>query len=280
MSKTAKTWWGRRFIEGLEAYTEPHRLARGKQYLSGQRIIRWDIAGSRVDARIRGRVNPYFGIFEEPVYEAEIEFVPIPDSAWNEVIRHIGGRAGFLCRLLVDEMPDEIEKPLADFGVSLLPAGREDLRTFCSCPDDENPCKHVAGLYYLLASRLDQDPFLLFELRGLPRAELARRLRATPLGSALASALTEREPPLAPAESFFTRPEPVALPEAVSPRDFWRAGKRLPPGVEPPQPAAVPGILIRKGGDYPPFWDKEESFVEAMEAFYEQVRKKAGKEWL
>jgi uncharacterized Zn finger protein len=280
MAKQGKTWWGRRFIEVLETFTDPGRLARGRQYLAGGRVLCCSIAGNRVQARVRGKVNPYLGAFEEPIYESRLEFQAIPDAAWDEAIRHMGGQAGFLCRLLVDEMPDEIEMPLAELGLSLLPRGRQDVKAVCTCPDPENPCKHLAGLYYLLAGRLDQDPFLLFELRGLPRAELARRLKATPLGAALATALTEAPPELQPAESFFTRPLPVEVPEAVEARDFWRGGKRLPPGVEPAQPAGVTGILVRKGGDFPAFWDKDESFVETMAAFYEHVRKKAAKDWL
>jgi uncharacterized Zn finger protein len=279
MTKLGKTWWGRRFIEGLESFTDSRCLARGRQYLSSHKITQWRVEGATIEARIRGRASPYYGVYEDPVYQARIEFASIPESAWDEAIRQIGTRAGFVSRLLFNEMPDEIEKPLSELGVGLLPRGPQDLKACCSCQDTEHPCKHVAGLYCLLAARLDQDPLLLFELRGLSRAELARRLKATPLGSALASALTEELGEPHPAESFFIRPEPAATPETVSPRDFWRGAKRLPPGVEPPAPAAVSGILIRKGGDYPPFWDKDESFVEVMDAFYEQVRKKA-KEWL
>ncbi len=279
MTKLVKTWWGRRFIEVLESFSEPGSLARGRQYSGSQRITHWQARGNRVEARIRGRLSPYYGICEEPVYETRVEFVPIPDAAWNQAIREIGGKAGFVCRLLFNEMPDEIEKPLAELGLGLLPRGRNEISTHCTCREAEDPCKHVAGLYYLLAAKLDQDPFLLFELRGLSHPELVRRLKATELGSALASALTESLAEPRPAASFFHRPEPLAMPAAVSPRDFWRGAKRLPHGVEPPQPAAVSGILIRKGGDYPPFWDKDESFVEAMDAFYEQARKKA-KEWM
>ncbi len=279
MKKIGKTWWGRRFIEVLESFTEPGRMARGRQYVGGHRITHWELRGNRIEARIRGRISPYYGIYEEPVYETRIDFATIPEAAWDEAIRHIGEKAGFVSRLLFNEMPDEIEKPLAELGFGLLPHSWKELKTCCTCPDGENPCKHVAGLYYLLAARLDQDPFLLFELRGLPRAELIQRLKATPLGAALASALTEEPSELRSAESFFFRPELIALPEAAPPRDFWRGGKRLPPSVEPSQPAAVSGILIRKGGDYPPFWTRDESFVEVMDAFYEQVRKKA-KDWL
>ena len=277
--KMSKTWRGRRFLEVLESFTEAGRLARGRQYLSNHRVSRWEIRGNRVEATIRGKINPYYGIHEVPVYDTWLTFTPIPHEAWDEALSLIGSRAGYISRLLFNEMPDEIERPLSELGVNLLPSNQADVASGCSCPDYENPCKHVAALYLLLAGRLDQDPFLLFELRGLSRAELIQRLRATPLGTALASALDEAPPPPQSAASFFTRPVEQALPDKVSPRTFWRGQRKLPAGVEPPPPAAVSGILIRKGGDFPPFWDKDESFVEVMDAVYEQVRKK-GKDWL
>jgi uncharacterized Zn finger protein len=279
MTTFAKTWWGKRFIEGLEEFTEPQSLARGRPYLGSHRVENLRIEGNGVEARVRDRSNPYSGIYEEPAYLTRVEFVPIPEAAWIQAIGAIGQRAGCVARLLFNEMPDEVERALAGEGLSLLPRNPGDVAARCSCAESENPCRHVAGLYLLIAARLDHDPVLLFELRGLSRAELVRRLEDTPLGSALASALTEEPAEPRPAESYFTRPLPVALPETVSPRDFWRGAKRLPAGVEPPQSAAVPGILVRKGGDYPPFWDKEDSFVEVMSLFYEQVRKKA-KDWL
>ena len=279
MNKMSKTWWGRRFLDSLEARTDPGRFARGRQYLSGQQVDALTIRGMRVEIRFRGKINPYYGVHEIPVYETWLEFKPIPHGAWDEALALIGSRAGYISRLLFNEMPDEIERPLAESGVTLLPSKPGDMVSGCSCPDYENPCKHVAALCFSLATRLDQDPFLMFELRGLSRSELILRLKATPLGTALASALDEI--PVVPesAESFFTRPEVLALPESVSPRQFWRGQRKLPSGVEPPPPAAVSGILIRKGGDYPPFWTKDESFVEVMDSFYEHVRKK-GKDWL
>ena len=279
MHKHNKTWWGRRFLEVLDGWTEPGRLTRGRQYLSSHRINQWDVRSARAAAHIRGKVNPYYGILEAPVYDVWLEFAPITDAAWNEALALIGSRAGYISRLLFNEMPDEIERPLAQLGVSLLPTGPHEITSHCTCSEPEPPCRHLAALYILLAGRLDQDPFLLFELRGLSRAELIQRLKATPLGAALASALDAAPPPPEPATAFFTRPIAEPLPDRVAPRHFWRGQRKLPAGVEPPPPAAVSGILIRKGGDYPPFWDKDESFVEVMDAFYEQVRKK-GKDWL
>ena len=36
----------------------------------------------------------------------------------------------------------------------------------------------------------------------------------------------------------------------------------------------MPAILIKKGGDYPAFWDKDASFIVVMQEFYLRVREK------
>jgi uncharacterized Zn finger protein len=274
-----RTWWGQRFIAALERFTDTARLARGRGYASNDRIKSWKLEKGEMSAKIRGNVNPYFGVIKEPTYTTVIALTPISAEDWALLVRHLGSRAAFVSRLLLNEMPDNIEKPFELLDLHLLPHNARDFKTRCSCPDYANPCKHVAGLCYFLSAQLDQDPFLLFELRGLPRTELIERLRATPLGSALAASLDDVPPAPQPAESFFTRPVPLPLPDTVSPHAFWRGQRKLPAGVEPSAPAAVSGILIRKGGDFPPFWHKDESFVEVMDALYAQVRKK-GKDWL
>ena len=63
-------------------------------------------------------------------------------------------------------MPEEIEEAFVESSTSLFPASDDDLDSACSCPDWENPCKHIAAVYYLLAEAFDDDPFLIFAWRG------------------------------------------------------------------------------------------------------------------
>jgi hypothetical protein len=37
----------------------------------------------------------------------------------------------------------------------------------------------------------------------------------------------------------------------------------------------VPGLVIRRQGDYPPFWKKDISFIDVMDGVYERVRTKS-----
>jgi len=283
MSNPGRTWWGSRFLEALEGFTDSGRLQRGRGYSSDSRILDFAITNGLVTATVRGNVNPYFGVYKEPKYKTRIQMTPLAKADWARAIAHIGSRADLVARLLMNEMPDDIESAFAGTGIgtgktqtttqSLLPRNRQDFKlTDCSCPDYANPCKHIAGVYYRLARQLDHDPFLLFELRGLSREQLRATLSQTPLGHALHGLTdTDTPEPLA-TDSYFTRPEHAnASPDYQA---FWHGAKRLPRELPAMRPAELPAILIRKGGDYPAFWDKDASFIALMEELYLRVREK------
>ena len=48
----------------------------------------------------------------------------------------------------------------------LFPSQRE-ISFNCSCPDWAIMCKHVAAVLYGIGAKLDENPFLFFELRGI-----------------------------------------------------------------------------------------------------------------
>lgn len=278
MSNFSRTWWGQRFLEALEGIMDAGRLSRGRTYARTGRVLSYRLEGHpegpRVTAKVRGNINPYFGVYKEPIYTTTVSMKPIPQTEWRRVIADLSTRASFVTRLLMNEMPDTIDDLFAQEGVHLLPHDRHDLITDCSCPDWSNPCKHIAGVYYLLAENLDSDPFLLFELRGLSRENLRHQLEQSPLGRILSAELNPREVAVEPVASYFTRP--VSQPAVATPsyRAFWEGAKRLPE-LEPISPPTVPALLIRKQGDYPAFWNKDASFIDTMEQVYERVRAKS-----
>jgi uncharacterized Zn finger protein len=276
MTMFSRTWWGQRFLAALERFTDPARLRRGRSYASGGRILEYTVANGLVTARVRGSINPYFGVYKEPIYRITIQITPVSEANWTRAIARLASRADVVTRLLLSELPETIEEAFGELGLHLLPQSERDFTTECSCPDWANPCKHIAGVYYLLAASLDHDPFLLFELRGLSRSALRAQLAGSPLGHVLAASLTPQEVPLAPVDAYFTRPDREPIGAGLRHKEFWTGAKQLPP--PPPSSAAqgsVPALLIKKVGDYPPFWHGDASFLEVMEALYERVRTKS-----
>ncbi|MGB3571433.1 MAG: SWIM zinc finger family protein [Phormidesmis sp.] len=275
MSNFTRTWWGETFLATIEQFTDKGRLSRGRSYANGRKVELFEVKGDRVTAHIKGSVNPYYGVYTEPLYVTTLEFEPISQAKWAAVIALMASKVSILSKLLVGEIPDNIEESFETLGLRLLPE-KGDFTGHCTCPDWSNPCKHIAGVYYLLATEIDRDPLKLFELRGLAQEDLLAGLSNTPLGIAFSKELTAEAAPPEPVESLHTRPEVVRLARSVSLNDFWQGEKRLPSTVETPQPTNVPAILIKKQGDYPPFWQRNNSFIEAMEDFYTRVRTKNG----
>jgi uncharacterized Zn finger protein len=294
MSSNGKTWWGQRFIAALEEQMDAGRLQRGRSYGGPSRILSFEIAADgAVSATVRGNINPYFGVTKEPRYQVALQLTPIPAKARKALIGQLGSRADLVSRLLMNEMPDGIDAAFAASGFTLLPRSARDFtRTECSCPDWANPCKHIAGVYYRLADQLDHDPLLLFELRGLGRARLRAELAKTPLGQALAPLMSDDdEAPPEPVESLYPPLLPQAQPQAapaqgtaasveagaaaVDARAFWHASAPLPEDeAHSGEAASVPAMLVKKGGDFPPFWDRSQSFIAVMEELYRRVKSK------
>jgi len=275
VAQFSRTWWGQRFIAALEEFTDSARLGRGRSYASGGRILSHELKNGTVTAKVRGSINPYFGVYKEPIYTTKVTMTPISAAEWTRLIADLSSKASFVTKLLMSEVPDNIEDVFAEHSLHLLPRRQKDFTTSCSCPDYYNPCKHIAGLCYVLASDLDRDPFLLFELRGLSREQLRRELVRSPLGQILASELTPTEIPIEPAPSFYPTPKKELAKAPATLREFWAGAKRLPATVEAATPASVPALLIKKQGDYPPFWPRSASFIATMEGIYERVRTKS-----
>jgi uncharacterized Zn finger protein len=228
----AGSWWARRWIEALEQLMDPGRLSRGRSYARRGQVAAIEETKKGVTARVQGsRPQPY---------TVTIHLAHLSDAEWDQVLDALAGQARFAAQLLAGEMPEDIEEVFVAAGVSLFPARASDLKTDCSCPDWANPCKHVAATHFLLAEQFDEDPFLLFRLRGRTQEQVMaclRSRRAVEADQAASSALEEDEP---------------AAPLEAAPTRFWALGESLdefPVRIKLP-PVVLP--VLRRLGE-PPF---------------------------
>jgi uncharacterized Zn finger protein len=271
------TWWGKEFIAALESFTtDSARLSRGRSYANNDKIKFYHIDENEIIAQVKGSINAYFGVTKAPTYDVSIQIKPIDPNSWSKIISILGGRANLVTSLLMGEMPNNIEAVFAEYNLHLLPHSANDFKTQCSCPDYANPCKHIAGVYYLVAQQLDQDPFLLFELRGISREDLKSELEKTALGKSLSNTITGDAITKTSATSYYTQPETTPVGK-ISWHNFWQGQKRLPTQTEPIVEPAIPAVLIKKAGDNPGFWQREYSFIQAMTEFYMRVKSNKNK---
>lgn len=269
MAKITRTWWGERFLDVLSVSMDDGRLKRGRAYSSPNRLLKFDINQLSIKATLRGNINHYFGVYKEPRYKAEVKLKTFTAAQWDKIITEITHNAACLSQLLMNEMPNSIEDIFAKQGLHLLPNRSADLISHCSCPDYADPCKHVAGVYYKVASLLDRDPFLLFQLRGMDANKLQEKLAASPLGNALIDRWNDGEQAIEYDLHRYTDSQPTPL-KLSTINCFWQGENPLPEIENSPKTAAK-AVLIKKAGDYPLFWQRDNSFIDVMEVIYSRT---------
>ncbi|GLY69820.1 SWIM zinc finger family protein [Amycolatopsis taiwanensis] len=221
------TWWGRAWVEALEgrAQLDPNRLPRGRTYARKGMVGALEVTAGQLRASVRGsRPAPYRVTISIRRFSA-------PD--WERLLDTVGAQLGYSAALLDGELPPELAEHARASGVDLLP-GPGELRPRCSCPDSADPCKHSAAVCYLVADEVDDDPFVLFLLRGRGREEILGELRARRSRAVPARAVVEEG--VSPEEAFARVPAPVpALPPLPD-----APGRPVTPPLDPP-----PGGTLR-----------------------------------
>jgi len=255
-----KTWWASKWIAALEPLVDSARLRRGRSYARKGQVMEIHIASGHVTARVQGsRRRPY---------RVMIDIPPLDDAEWERVIDAMAQQAIFAAKLLAGEMPPDIEEAFKTARVSLFPSSQKDLSTSCSCPDWANPCKHIAAVYYLLGERFDEDPFMIFHLRGRTKQAIMDGLRAR--RSAGAMAVAEAPAAYAPEASEAVESPPLE----ANPESYWTLGEGLDDFRVTIAPPEVEAALLKRMGP-PPFWRSSRDFLVMLSSVYTAVTARA-----
>nr|WP_024750343.1 SWIM zinc finger family protein [Crocosphaera subtropica] len=162
-------WWVIRWLELLDSYRFKKRLERARNYAREGHVLSIEFSGSQVLAKVQGT--------EPEPYQVSLSLDPFTDEDWNFIIESLSKKAIFSAQLLAGRMPDNIERVFIENGLSVFPFTLSDVHSRCSCPDKANPCKHIGAIYYQLAERFSEDPFIIFQLRGRTKSQILKGLR-------------------------------------------------------------------------------------------------------
>jgi uncharacterized Zn finger protein len=224
----AKNWWATRWIKAMERLMDAGRLGRGRSYARKGQVLSIEETRGGVAARVQGsRRTPY---------KVSIQVKPLTDAAWDKVIETLASQALFTAQLLAGEMPPDVEAAFTAAGVSLFPDQPGELSTDCSCPDWANPCKHVAATHYILGEQFDEDPFLLFRLRGRSQEQILQAMRQRRAGQEPAQAEPEEE-----------QEQVIPLEETLP--HFWEMGEPLEPFPLAIKPPAILFPILKRLGE-------------------------------
>jgi uncharacterized Zn finger protein len=158
----AKSFWGNAWCTNLERYSDyANRLPRGRSYVRNGSVVDLQIAKGEVSAMVAG----------SDLYRIKVAIAPVKPPRWKAICRDCAGTIDSLVELLQGRLAKAVMDRVSREGDGLFPAPGE-IKLSCSCPDWADMCKHVAAVLYGVGARLDQQPALLFKLRGVDENEL------------------------------------------------------------------------------------------------------------
>ena len=154
----ARSWWGQAWCRNLERYADyDSRLDRGKRYVRTGAVVDLKIQNGKIQAKVQGsRKTPY---------KVEVRISPVSEERCQDIISRCNRKVENLEQLLAGNFPEELKELFQEEG-GLFPRPKE-IGFTCSCPDWALMCKHVAAVLYGIGARLDENPSLFFELRGI-----------------------------------------------------------------------------------------------------------------
>jgi uncharacterized Zn finger protein len=257
-------WWVQRWLELLDSYRFKKRLERARIYSREGNVLSIEFIDSQVLARVQGT--------EPEPYKISLSLDLFSDENWNYLIETLAQKAIFSAQLLAGEMPEDIEQVFIANGLSLFPFSLSDIHSRCSCPDKANPCKHIGAVYYQLADRFREDPFVIFQLRGRTKAQILaalRQLRQQELGDAI-SATGER----------LEAEEKADLPEinpelTVNFANFWQYNEALETSLVSIAPPMTGKTVLDFLGTLPLPYEEATAVQQYLQQVYQIVRDRA-----
>ena len=164
------TWWGAAWLAALEKVDDANRLPRGKSYANTGRVEQFSLAADRpgcVEAFVSGSV--YYP------YEVTVGMKPISARDAKRLTAAIAADPDLVASLMDGELPHGIADLCRELDIELFPRSWRSMQLSCSCPDSARVCKHLAAVFYVMADRIDIDPFFIFRFRGLDlKAEMRK----------------------------------------------------------------------------------------------------------
>jgi uncharacterized Zn finger protein len=158
----AKTFWGKAWCDNLEHYSDyDSRLPRGRTYVRNGSVIDLRITRGKIHAQVMG----------SSLYEIEIDVAACPEKQWRALSADCSSSIDSMVELLLGKLSAAVMGRICKPGTGLFPAPKE-IRFGCNCLDWAVMCKHVAAVLYGIGARLDQQPELLFTLRGVDPSDL------------------------------------------------------------------------------------------------------------
>ncbi|OXJ25148.1 hypothetical protein CFB82_38820 [Burkholderia sp. HI2714] len=228
----AKTFWGKAWCDNLERYSDyDNRLPRGRTYVRNGSVIDLQITAGKIHAQVMG----------SSLYTIKIDVAACGNQHWRALSTECASSIDSMVELLQGKLSSAVMERICKPGTGLFPSPK-DIQFGCSCLDWASMCKHVAAVLYGIGARLDQQPELLFTLRGVDPAELVNSTGAGLSGTRSAPASGKVLDHAALGDVFGIEIDTESL--QAPPAARKRAGKQSAPRTSPVPTSSPPSKPI------------------------------------
>ncbi|MGB5592573.1 MAG: SWIM zinc finger family protein [Crocosphaera sp.] len=264
---TQQEWWVIRWLELLDSYRFKKRLERARNYAREGHVLSIEFSGSQVLAKVQGTdIEPY---------QVSLSLAPFTDEDWDYIIQSLSKKAIFSAQLLAGQMPKNIEKVFTENGLSIFPFTLSDVHSRCTCPDKANPCKHIGAIYYQLAERFSEDPFIIFQLRGRSKAQILEGLRNLRKQQFKAENITLQNKAETEKNNQKTEEKITQENSLLDVNQFWKYKQSLDPSLVVIVPPSDSKTVLDVLGRIPLAYEEAKIVKEYLEQVYQTVGQQA-----
>ena len=155
----ASNWWAKKWNTNLKNYTFGNvHLEKGKLHFRCEALADLKIDSNYIQASVLGsKINPY---------NVTIAVKPLSQAKWTKIRKLYDGHLESFEKILNHRFPKKMSDIFSNKPLGLFPFPK-DITFSCSCSDRVKICKHVAVVLYAIGAKIDENPQLLFELRGV-----------------------------------------------------------------------------------------------------------------
>jgi SNF2 family DNA or RNA helicase/uncharacterized Zn finger protein len=160
----SKTEWGKNWLQDLLEGVKAQRLSQGMSYAQNAGV-------SALDIMTKGMIEAVVEGFGASRYYQQIQWSPFTLTQKEAWLDYFKANPNALTSLLNQQLKEDLISFGNSIQANLLPNDLRTLNMACSCAEQQLPCKHLVAILLVLSNQIEQNPLLLFELRGLNLTE-------------------------------------------------------------------------------------------------------------
>lgn len=201
----SESWASAQLMEALAHNTDSGRLARGREYYRGGKVLGVELAENFMTGLVDGtQLEPF---------DVTLRLKRLPERK----------RAFLEQELLMDQshLRSLIQGQAPGTEVATILMRPDHLsQVSCTCPDRSAVCKHAVAVGYAIAAQLTRDPGQILRLRGIDPDPLMAQLRRADEDTGAASLDAWRGPQLVGGVASEKKKE-TTTPDIVDQAQFW-----------------------------------------------------------